>query len=313
MIRLIVLTLLCGLVACEANRDHHEHDHESHTHEHDHEHDHDESGVVEIAETHGIRVVPAEPGEVRETVALLGKVVLSPERVSHVEARYPGLVRKVEASIGEHIKAGQILATVESNESLREYTVPAPINGVVIDRHANTGEFTGSRVLFTLADYSSLVLELPVFPQEAARIRVGQPVLLQSHGRSAAAVISSLTPQETGAPVVVARAELDNGEGRWAAGEMLNALVEIGRTPVAVRIENSAIQPIKGRTSIFVEVGQGEHQGERLFEARAIVLGRTDSQFSEVLEGLHPGELYVAENSYVLKAELEKSSAAHEH
>jgi cobalt-zinc-cadmium efflux system membrane fusion protein len=42
-------------------------------------------------------------------------------------------------------------------------------------------------------------------------------------------------------------------------------------------------------------------------------LGRQAGEWAEVLGGLEPGTVYVTENSYVLKADIEKSGASHDH
>ena len=42
-------------------------------------------------------------------------------------------------------------------------------------------------------------------------------------------------------------------------------------------------------------------------------LGRQDDEWVEVLGGLAPGTRYVTTNSYVLKADVEKSGASHDH
>jgi cobalt-zinc-cadmium efflux system membrane fusion protein len=64
---------------------------------------------------------------------------------------------------------------------------------------------------------------------------------------------------------------------------------------------------------IFVQEGDA-------FEARPVVLGRKGSRpggpnghLVEVVRGLAPGDRYVGKNSFVLKAELGKSEAGHEH
>ena len=49
------------------------------------------------------------------------------------------------------------------------------------------------------------------------------------------------------------------------------------------------------------------------FEARTLELGADDGNWVKVLEGLKAGEQYVAQNSFVVKAEIEKSSAVHDH
>jgi cobalt-zinc-cadmium efflux system membrane fusion protein len=42
-------------------------------------------------------------------------------------------------------------------------------------------------------------------------------------------------------------------------------------------------------------------------------LGARDGEFAEVLGGLEPGTRYVTEQSFLLKADVEKSGAAHDH
>ena len=49
------------------------------------------------------------------------------------------------------------------------------------------------------------------------------------------------------------------------------------------------------------------------FEVRPLELGRSDGQWVEVVKGLSAGERYAATNSFVLKAELGKSGATHDH
>jgi cobalt-zinc-cadmium efflux system membrane fusion protein len=44
-----------------------------------------------------------------------------------------------------------------------------------------------------------------------------------------------------------------------------------------------------------------------------LTLGRRDTRFVEVLEGLAPGTVYVTENSYLIKADIEKAGASHDH
>ena len=49
------------------------------------------------------------------------------------------------------------------------------------------------------------------------------------------------------------------------------------------------------------------------FEPRDVELGERDGEWAEVLFGLMPGDSYAAKNSFVIKAELAKGSASHEH
>ncbi|MCA1852010.1 MAG: HlyD family secretion protein, partial [Beggiatoa sp.] len=74
--------------------------------------------------------------------------------------------------------------------------------------------------------------------------------------------------------------------------------------PVAVAAE--AIQSYRDWSVVFVQYGD-------LFEVRPLELGSRDRQWVEVVQGLSAGERYATRNSFVLKAELGKSGATHDH
>jgi membrane fusion protein, heavy metal efflux system len=46
---------------------------------------------------------------------------------------------------------------------------------------------------------------------------------------------------------------------------------------------------------------------------RMLELGQRDGQYAQVLGGLKPGALYVIEQSYLIRADIEKSGASHDH
>src|SRR3546814_4222908 len=88
----------------------------------------------------------AGPAQIRETLSLYGAIVPNAERVRDIAARYPGVIRSVDRSIGDTVRQGQVLATVESNESLQTYSVVAPLAGVVTHRIANPGDRKRTRL-----------------------------------------------------------------------------------------------------------------------------------------------------------------------
>ncbi|WP_049425751.1 efflux RND transporter periplasmic adaptor subunit, partial [Stenotrophomonas maltophilia] len=78
-----------------------------------------------------------------------------------VTARFPGPVRSVRVGVGDQVRTGQVLATVESNLSLTTYTITAPINGVVMARTATVGMSAPEGApLFEVADLSTLWVDL---------------------------------------------------------------------------------------------------------------------------------------------------------
>ena len=82
------------------------------------------------------------------------------------------------------MRAGQALATIESNLSLTTYTVTAPISGVVLARNAAVGEVAGEGTpLFEIADLSTLWVDLHIFGADAQHIAPGVPVDGDAHER----------------------------------------------------------------------------------------------------------------------------------
>lgn len=269
-----------------------------------------EGEVVEIdedlARELGIEVSIAGPGSIIETVLLYGKTVSDPQQVSHVSARYPGMIQTIVPSLGDSVEAGQVIATIEANESLRSYDIRAPISGLVIEKHANPGELAGASSLLTIANYNNVWVDLTVFPGEARRIRSGLPVTIAMDGLEANSVISYLNPTESDSPVVIARVPLSNPDLIWTPGLLVEGAVQVASIQAELVIDNKALQTFEEQTVVFVK--EGEH-----YEPRVVRLGLSDGQISEVLSGLESGEVYVTENSYLLKADLEKDGVEHDH
>jgi cobalt-zinc-cadmium efflux system membrane fusion protein len=74
--------------------------------------------------------------------------------------------------------------------------------------------------------------------------------------------------------------------------------------PVAVR--SAAIQTLDNKTVVFVREGADK------LEARPVELGDSDPKFVEIKAGLNAGERYIAETSFVVKAEMGKGEAEHD-
>jgi cobalt-zinc-cadmium efflux system membrane fusion protein len=179
---------------------------------------------------------------------------------------------------------------------------------VVTERQANPGEQTGDRVLFTIADLSTVWVELSVFPRDVGKVKLGQRVGIQGADadfRTEGAVIWIAPFGSSANQTVTARVLLDNAERRWAPGLYVSALVTLGEFDVPLAVRNGALQTLDGRTVVFVLGAEG-------FAPRPVQLGRADSEATEIVAGLDAGEAYVAVNSFILKADLGKGEAEHE-
>ncbi|MGH8502912.1 MAG: efflux RND transporter periplasmic adaptor subunit [Gammaproteobacteria bacterium] len=263
----------------------------------------------QAAEAADIEVAQAGPAIIHETLPLTGWIRMIPERLAHVRARYAGVIRSVNVRLNDTVKAGDELATVQSNESLQTYAVTAPVDGVVLELDATAGEATGGEAMFVIADLSKVWAELDLFARDMARIRTGQRVRIKSLDRSYAAEgrIEMLSPTaSTISQSVRARVVLDNRGGHWRPGQFVRGMITVAETEVPLAVKRVAVQRFQDSDVVFARVGD-------TYEVRMLELGRRGGEHVEVRGGLAPGETYVVKNSYLIKADIEKSGASHDH
>ncbi|GEP56487.1 cation efflux system protein [Reyranella soli] len=281
-------------------------------------HGHDEKGHghdegVKLSEAQiaaaGIELLAAGQRDLHETLRLNGMIQPNQETLVKVTSRFPGVVRSMRKRLGDKVKKDEVLATVESNQSLTTYELKAAIDGTVIDRDGTLGEFASEqRPLFTIADLSTMWIDLAVYRRDFARVRVGDSVAIdvEDGGPTIAARIDYVSPlgaSDTQSSIV--RAVVPN-DGRLRPGLFVDGRVLLSARPVEVAVKSSAIQTLEGKTVVFVREGDS-------FAAREVELGQRDADWVEVRFGILPGDVYAARNSFVIKAEIGKAGASHEH
>ncbi len=193
---------------------------------------------------------------------------------------------------------------------LTTFEVISPIDGVILDKHIVRGEaLTESTSLFVIADLSTVWVEVTVYAQDLGRVRQGSPVTIRSDEIGATAegtvsYIGSLVGLESRSAKAVVK--LDNPGREWRPGlfVMVEVLDEEFDVPLAVAEEG--LQTFRDWDVVFAKYGN-------VFEVRPLELGRRAGGFVEVLGGIDPGQEYVTSNSYVIKADIEKAGATHDH
>jgi cobalt-zinc-cadmium efflux system membrane fusion protein len=264
----------------------------------------------EQIEAAGIVAAAAGPAMLREHVVLNGRVAPNEDALAHVMPRFPGVVRTVHKRLGELVARGDLLAVIESNESLHPFELRSPLTGTVIAKDVSPGEFVSSeRELFQIADLGSVWIDLDVYRRDFGRLRVGQPVRIDA-GDGAPLVenqLAYLSPIGSwNTQTLLARAVLPNPDRSWRPGLFVSAEVEVGATPVPVAVAVEALQRLRDWDIVFLAEGE-------VFEAQPVELGRRDGAHVEIVAGLTPGQRYAAAGSFILKAEAGKSGASHDH
>lgn len=274
---------------------------------------HKDANVVEMSDAKvaaaGIELSAANAVQIQETLRLHGSIQANQEALVQVTPRFPGVVRDIRKRLGDKVAKGEVLAVVESNQSLTTFELKAPIAGTIIDRQLALGEFASEqKPAFIVADLSTVWVDLAVYKRDFARVRVGDTVVIDPEDGGAAVetavtYVSPLGSSETQSSL--ARAVVANS-GQLRPGLFVSAQLLLAKKPAAVAVKLTALQMLEGRNVVFVR------QGER-FEAREVELGARDNEHVEIVFGLLAGDIYAAKNSFVVKAELGKGSAAHEH
>jgi cobalt-zinc-cadmium efflux system membrane fusion protein len=266
--------------------------------------------AAEQLEAAGVVLATAGPATIREHVVLNGRIAPNEDALAHVMPRFPGVVRSVHKRLGDAVARGDLLAVIESNESLQPFELRAPLAGTVIAKDVAPGELASSeRALFEIADLGSVWVDLDVYRRDFGRLRVGQAVRIDAGDGSApvSSTLAYLSP--IGSPstqTLLARAVLPNPDRSWRPGLFVTAEVEVDATPVPVAVPLGALQRVRDWDVVFLAAGD-------VFEAQPVELGRRDAELVEVTTGLAAGQRYVATGSFILKAEAGKSGATHDH
>ena len=239
---------------------------------------------------------------------MIGKTVETPESTRRISARFEGAIEDIYVSVGQQVEIGQRLLTIESNSSLQPYTMNAPIAGTIVRRMANPGEQTNGRVLLEILDTRTVWAELAIHPSQRASVSVGMPVTVTSpiSGSSVQGQIDSFDLAVRPNQAITARVQIENENNVFAPGTFVNASIETGQFEVSLAVKRIGLQPFRDFTVVYTKIGN-------TYEVRMLDLGRQDDEWVEVLGGLEPGSTYVTSNSYVLKADVEKDGASHDH
>ena len=197
-----------------------------------------------------------------------------------------------------------------TGRGLTRYELKAQFDGTVIKKEIAVGEAIKEDAdIFAIADLCTVWVGVTVYAKDLSVVKVGQNVTVRSKvlGLEEDGVLTYLGPlvgEQT--RTAQGRVVVQNPEGHWRPGLFVAVEIVQEEVTVPVAVSVDAIQTFRDWSVVFVQYGD-------LFEARPLELGRSDGRWVEILHGLSPGEKYVSRNSFILKADLGKAGATHEH
>jgi len=123
---------------------------------------------------------------------------------------------EADARAAHAVVAQAQAAVLQVQTSIAKATITSPIEGVVVNRNLNPGEYPGSRTIFTLQQLNDVYAELNASSSDTFAIPVGAPVVMSVAGSGGAtyhghvvAVLGQVTPGSTNFTVKVLVANPD--------------------------------------------------------------------------------------------------------
>ena len=261
------------------------------------------------AKAGGVEIATAGPATIGETRELFGTVQLATTARSEIRGQFPGRIVSVTKAVGDYVKRGQLLARIESSESLQVYPVYSTVSGVVAERNGNPGDVTFDRALYVITDPAQTTVVFNIFPKDLGAVQPGMTVQVETMDGTAIAQVrlgDYLPDGNVEAGTALIRAALPNRGGRLRAGMALRGRITINAVQVPLAVRTEALQRFRDFTVVFANYGED-------YEVRMLTLGRKSPEWTEVLSGIKPGTPYVAKGAFLIRADVEKSGASHDH
>jgi cobalt-zinc-cadmium efflux system membrane fusion protein len=197
----------------------------------------------------------------------------------------------------------------EPDINVARYELAAPSAGRIVAKHITPGEKVGTdEPVYTLANLDTVWLNISVYTQYADLIEEGQQVVVHAGERTTTGVVDYVSAVVSEATrTISARVVLDNKSASWKPGEFVTARVETGQAHADRVVPLDAIQTFEGREVVFIQDADG-------IEPVPVRLGRRNDVTVELLgDEIAIGTPIVVRNSFLMKAELGKGAAGHDH
>lgn len=198
----------------------------------------------------------------------------------------------------------------DSTQGLTRYEVRSPIDGVVTEKKISVGEvLKEDATIFQVANLATVWVELVVPAKDVNALKVGDAATVQSSAFVAQATaklsyVGALVGEQS--RNATARLVLANPKGLWRPGLPVTVDLTSEEVAVPVAVLADGVQSLGSGPVVFGRYGQ-------LFEARPVETGRSDGRYVEVLKGMTAGERYATKNSFLVKADIGKAGASHDH
>lgn len=262
-----------------------------------------------------IRTHKAEMKPLPDVLSMPAIVTLMPDKQAQITTRFDGQVRDIKVKLGQEVRKGQELMTVEPVPMASNIiTLKSPMNGQVIAQNVVLGQsVTFETSMIEIADASQILLKGAIYETpELAKIQVGQKVTAQMGvypGRRFEGIVEKIDAGPSAdSRVLHVYALLDNADRALKPNLRGTMSVELeGSNTPAISVPISSVIENNGVFFLFVRDGEK-------FERRIVQTGRKSGDEVEIISGLFPDEEVVTQGNYqlqYLKPDAPKAETEH--
>lgn len=192
--------------------------------------------------------------------------------------------------------------------------IASPIAGRIttVTPAAKLGAYVSPETeLFRIADPSKIQIEAAVPVVDAQRVRPGDAASIETNGNLLAAKVRSVTPSvDASSRAATVVLDVTEKSASLQPGQFARALIRPASSQgdglSGFVLPEEAVQNVEGRDVVFVRTDDG-------FLATPVKTGQRGGGRIEIVEGLKPGSVVAGRKAFVLKAELGKGDAGHDH
>ncbi|MGH8049609.1 MAG: efflux RND transporter periplasmic adaptor subunit [Arenimonas sp.] len=259
-------------------------------------------GPVKLTEVQqkalGLKLEASDFRPLAELLYLNGEVKPVAGKQAEVSTRISGQITQVYVTLGSSVRAGQRLARVQSRlvgNPPPSVDIVATMSGVIDQMTATVGQSVEpSTTLFHIRDGSEVNVVARVYEEDLGKIIVGQNAnihLLSYPDKNFTGKIilvgPSLDPLSRTVEVWV---KLSNAEGLLKPNLFARVGVILRENKAALTVPNAAIIEANGEKFVFVKQKDA-------YERVEIIVGTSDDKYTEVKDGLVPGDEVVTQGN----------------
>lgn len=253
-----------------------------------------------------IKTEPARLGNLEMTLKAAGRVSENLNKTAKVTSTLEGRLLKLNYDLNDRVKAGEVIALVQTPELLgRPLEIKAPIDGVITERKSTVGEsLTKESEIYVISEPAELWVFAEVKERDVGAVKVGQDaafnVLAYPEEKFRGKVVRVGNRIEAESRTLEVRIEVKNEDGRLKPGMFADVEIVTTVEENVLLIPEVAVQNESEVKLVFVA------RGENKFEKRVVKTGVEQTGRVQILEGVKEGENVVTEGSFILKSEMLK-------